>query len=84
VVSSRDTSPAAAKVQAGIFRRMSAAERCALAVQMSTTARAVAAAGIRARHPGYDEAQVRFALLRLLLGDELFRRVYPHAPLVAP
>jgi hypothetical protein len=41
-------------------------------------------AGIRARHPDYDDATARWALFRLLIGDGLFVRAWPHAPLVAP
>jgi hypothetical protein len=41
-------------------------------------------AGIRARHPRYTPEEVRRALARLLLGDELTRRVWPHADLLDP
>ena len=50
---------------------------------MSLDARATALAGIRARHPNYDDATARGALFRLLIGDEPFRRAWPAAPLVA-
>ena len=39
---------------------------------------------IRARHPSYDEPTARWALFRMLVGDALFRRAWPHAPLVDP
>lgn len=66
------------------YRRMTPAARVAAAAEMSEDMRAVAAAGIRARHPGYSDAEVRHALFRLLLGDELFRRAWPHAPCLPP
>ena len=47
-----------------------------MAFQLSETVRAMAEAGIRHRHPEYDGQQVRFALLRVTLGEELFRRYY--------
>jgi hypothetical protein len=79
-----DTTSDAGAVQTEIYRRMSPARRCAIAVQMSAAARAITLAGIRSRHPEYDEHQARLALFRLLVGDELFRRAWPDAPLVEP
>jgi hypothetical protein len=51
---------------------------------MSIAARQIARAGIRSRHPEYSEDELRFALFRLLLGDALFERTWPDAPLLAP
>jgi hypothetical protein len=84
IVRPRDTSPEALAVQTAIYRRMTPTQRCELAVSMSLGARSVALSGIRNRHPDYDEHRARFALFRLLLGDDLFRRAYPDAPLVEP
>jgi hypothetical protein len=44
------------------------------------------AAGIRARHPEYGEAQaqIQAALRRLRLGDDLVLAARPRRPLVAP
>jgi hypothetical protein len=39
-------------------------------------------AGIRSRHPGYDDAQVKLALARLISSDDLARRVWPDRELV--
>jgi hypothetical protein len=51
---------------------------------MSEDVRALALAGISARHPEYDPDEVVFALWRLILGDDLFRRAWPAAPLLPP
>jgi hypothetical protein len=60
-------------------------QRLELACDMAAFAREAAAAGIRLRHPGYDETQVRWALFRRWLDDdELFHDVWPQAPLLAP
>lgn len=83
-MSSLDTTPGAAAVQTAIYRRMSPAQRCELAARMSASAREITLAGIRARHPSYDDQAARFALFRLLLGDVLFRRAYPDAPILEP
>ena len=71
-------------MQTSIYRRMGPAQRCEMAASMSAAARAVTLEGIRHRHPEYDEDQARWALFRLLVGDELYRRVWPQAPIVAP
>ncbi|HWO22001.1 MAG TPA: hypothetical protein VNO30_24735 [Kofleriaceae bacterium] len=80
----RDTSPAAHEAQLRCYRRMSGAEKVALAAQLSEDVRAVARAGIRTRHPEYSDREVWYALQRLLLGDELFDRAWPLAPRLAP
>jgi hypothetical protein len=81
---SRDTTPDADAVQLALYRRMSAADRVRIGHQMSMDARAISLAAIRQRHPEYDDASARWALFRLLLGDELFQKAWPAAPLVAP
>jgi hypothetical protein len=84
VVSVRDTTPDAAAVRIAVYRRMTDEQRVHLGVELSESARVTALAAIRSRHPDYDEAQARLALFRLLLGDDLFRRAWPSAPLVSP
>jgi hypothetical protein len=45
----------------------------------------VAASGIKARHPGYDDREVTWALRHLRLDDDaLFREAWPEAPLLSP
>lgn len=72
-----DTTDEAARVQLAVFRRMSPEERWALAFQMTADLRRRLADGVRQRHPDYDERQIRLAVIRLTLGEELFRAVYP-------
>jgi hypothetical protein len=79
-----DTSTTAYAVQLARYRQMSGSERVELAVQMSEDAREIARAGIRARHPTYSASDVEHALRRLILGDDLFRRAWPAAPVLAP
>jgi hypothetical protein len=80
----RDTSADAERVQRYVFARMSGSDRVARAFEMSELAREIARAGIRARHPDYGPTDVEQALRRLILGDELVRKAWPHLPLVAP
>lgn len=81
---SRDTTPDAEAVQVEVLRKMSSGERTRIGWEMSMAARAITLAAIRARHPEYDEAFARWALFRILVGDELFERAWPAAPMVAP
>ena len=77
-----DTDPAADKVQWEIYARMTGSQRLELGLKMSVAIRQIAADGIRFRHPEYDEAQIRNALNRMILGDSLFKAAWPNAPLL--
>ncbi len=79
-----DTTVDADTVQTEAYRRLGGAERVAIAFRLGTLVRATALAGIRRRHPGYDEVQARQALRRLLLGDALVRQAYPGEELIDP
>jgi hypothetical protein len=81
---SRDTTPDADAVQLRLYRAMTSAQRTTIGDQMSVDARVTALAAIRARHPNYDDASARWALFRMLVGDELFVRAWPRAPLLDP
>jgi hypothetical protein len=63
---------------------MTGTERTAVVFRLNRMARDVAAAGIRSRHPAYSEDWVCRTLHRLLLGDEIMRRVWPDQKLVDP
>jgi hypothetical protein len=79
-----DTSPDAAAVQRALYRAMTGEQRVALALKMSMMAREITLDGIRHRHPEYSDEQAKFALFRILVGDDLFRKAWPSAELVAP
>jgi len=79
-----DTTPSADAVQLALYRKMSGSDRVRIGHQMSLDARAIALAAIRRRHPAYDDVSARWALFRILVGDELFQNAWPHAPLLAP
>lgn len=79
-----DTTEEAHALQVEAWRRMGGRGRTAALFGLNELARQTSLAGIRARHPEYDEAQCLQALRRLLLGDELTRAVWPELPLVDP
>jgi hypothetical protein len=72
-----DTTVEAARVQAMVFRQMPAGRRLELAFEMSNSLRRIVAAGVRNRHPEYSPEQVRLAVIRLTLGEDLFRQAFP-------
>jgi hypothetical protein len=79
-----DTSPSAHELQRDVYIRMGGAGRVAVMFRLTDAMRRLAMAGIRARHPEYDEEQVRRAYARLVLGDTLVRAVWPARELVDP
>jgi hypothetical protein len=79
-----DTSPEADAAQVDAYRRLSGAERVAITYRLNESVRALAVAGIRARHPSYDQDHVHRALVRLLFGDSFAREIWPDEPLVDP
>jgi len=74
---SADTSLEAARVYFATLRRLGPEGRWRLFQLLQERQQWLAEAGVRYRHPDYDAAQVRRAVIRLRLGAELFRRVYP-------
>jgi hypothetical protein len=79
-----DTTPDVHAMQIEAYRRMGGPARCAIAFRLTELAWLAAQAGIRERHPEYDDDRVRKALFRLRLGDELMRTIWPNDDLVAP
>mgnify|MGYP000380344756 CR=1 FL=1 len=66
-----------------ILLRLSPAEKGEVCCQLYEIARTTLEASIRYRHPEYTEEQVTLARNRCLWrDDELFRQVYPNAPLL--
>jgi hypothetical protein len=79
-----DTDPEAYRVQIEAHRRMGPQGRAAAAFRLNEVARTLALAGIRGRHPEYDEEEVHLAYARLALGDALVLRAWPDRALVEP
>jgi hypothetical protein len=67
-----------------IFRRMGPARRLQTGVELSRTCRALLAEGVRKRHPEYDDSQIRLAVIRLMLPEDLFLKAYPNAGDIRP
>jgi hypothetical protein len=72
----RDTSPEAWAVYIGLIRRMSPAERMAIATSMMESGNHTAEAGVRRRFPEADDREVFLRRVQLMIGKELFRKAY--------
>ena len=71
----RGTTLAARTIQLRAQRRLDGPTRLEMACRMSDDARSVSEAGIRHRHPEWSDREIQRALLVLLLGPELAKRV---------
>jgi hypothetical protein len=71
-----DTTPEAFRVMVAAYRAMPPGRTLEMAMQMSDDIMEIAAAGVRQRHPDYNDKQVRMAVIRMRLGEKLFREVY--------
>ena len=79
-----DTHPEAYAVQLNLFRRMSPERKLAQVIQLSDDVRVLVTAGVRSRHPEYNQDQVKHASFRLFLGDALYGQAWPDRALLAP
>jgi hypothetical protein len=79
-----DTTYEAEQVQVEIFRQMKPEARLQAGIDLAQTCRKLLGAGVRTRHPEYDENQVKLAVIRLQLREELFLKVYPEEKEVLP
>ena len=73
----RDTTREAMLKQDEILRRIGPCGRAAMTFELNDGMRSLVEAGVRDRHPDWDNEAVRREVLRLLVGEELFQQVYP-------
>ena len=76
----RDTTPEAEAVLLGLWRQTPGWRKWELMEQLNRTARALALAGLRRRHPDAGPEELRRRLADLLLGPELAARAYGPLP----
>lgn len=86
MVSSRpmDTSNEADRVQFECYRRMTPEERLRIGLQLSETVRKSLLEGVRKRHPEYTQEQLRLAVIKLILPEDLFAAAYPDSRHIVP
>jgi hypothetical protein len=74
---SADTSEDAARVQYEIYRRMLPFQRFEQACRLTDSVRSLCEAGVRSLHPEFSDREVQLEVVRLTIGDALFRKVFP-------
>lgn len=77
---SPDTDPEAERIQIEIFRNMPAWRKVQLVEDANRTARQLALAGLRQRHPDAGPEELHRRLVGLFLGEELATQVYGPLP----
>ena len=71
-----DTSLCSANVQDHVLRKMDIRQRAEMTFELSDNVRRLAEAGVRSRHPEYDDKMVGMAVTKLMIGDSLFKEVF--------
>ena len=78
---SSDTHPKMEALQIRLWREASPTRKMQALAQLNASAKILALTGLRSRFPQASEAELRYKLACLLLGDELARKVYGEPPL---
>lgn len=71
-----DTTIEALKKQYEILRTLTSEKRLAMAFELSDYLRSIVCAGVRQRHPDYNEQQTENEVLRLMVGESVFKQIY--------
>ena len=71
-----DTHPKMEALQIELWRQASPTRKMNMLAQLNSAARLLAITGLRAQFPQASEAELRFKLASLLLGDETAQKVY--------
>ena len=75
-----DTSAEALAVQFRILRRIGPTGRLAMMFELSDNLRQIVKDGVRHHHPDWDDLTVEREVIRLMIGDDLFRQAYGKEP----
>lgn len=71
-----DTHPKMEALQIQLWRQATPTRKMNMLAQLNKSARMLALTGLRAQFPQASEAELRFKLAGLLLGDEIAQKVY--------
>jgi len=71
-----DTTVDAVVKQTEILRRIGISGRAKMTFELSENLHQTVEAGVMHRHPDWDEQAVRRAVVRLMIGERLFREVF--------
>lgn len=71
-----DTHPKMEALQIQLWRQASPTRKMNMLAQLNKSARLLALTGLRSQYPKIGEAELRFKLAVLLIGEELAQKVY--------
>jgi hypothetical protein len=71
-----DTHPKMEALQIELWRQASPTRKMHMLAQLNAGARMLALVGLRSRYPQASDAELRYKLASLLLGEETTRKVY--------
>jgi len=71
-----DTTIDALRKQFEILRRLDIKQRAEMVFELSDNLRQVVEAGVKHRHPDYDEQKIKLAVFRITYGKSLFQEVF--------
>lgn len=80
----RDTAPEMAARYDAMISALPGARRLEIAAQLTEGVRAMAMAGLRSRHPGASEEELRCRFAALLYGRDVAVRLFGRVPDDAP
>jgi len=72
---SKDTTVEAARKQFEILRRLGAQRRAQMAFELSDNLRRIVEAGVKYRHPDWNQKKIKLKVLRLMIGDKLYKQM---------
>ena len=75
-----DTSPRQSARYVELLRARAPHERLAISMSLTRAVRELAMAGLRERHPGASEEELRVRLAVRLYGREVAERLFGHVP----
>ncbi|MEJ2702146.1 MAG: hypothetical protein P8Z79_06850 [Sedimentisphaerales bacterium] len=70
-----DTTLEVARKEFEILRKLGPEVRAMMAIEMSDNLRDIVEAGVRDRHPDFDQKKIDLEVLRLMIGDELYKQM---------
>jgi len=70
-----DTNLEAARKEFEILRRLGPQVRARMVFEMSDGLRRIVEAGVRNRHPDFDQKKIKLEVLRLMIGEKLYRQM---------
>ena len=75
----KDTTIEAMSIRFNILKKLGITGRVKMVIDLSDGLRSIIEAGVRHRHPEYGDELVKLAVLRIMLGEDLFSQLKPDA-----